>query len=243
MRMMFLVGLWYKRHAERCWQVRFWRGGRFHGQGEITRGLVPALILAGGMHRLSFCKRVNGRGGRHTVMSRVCNGVIRAQVWQERIGRAAKVAIGNVRLGVAAIVAKLVVLELLIQFFFQGKRTANCMSITLDTLRWCLDMQVLNTGFNRHQDTFRTHQWSWTICKSRRKVIFLFDIILQSQYACLCCQQPPELSYLNRGGSYLNPHSPPKEQSWHSDRDFIFSTRNSGPSYMVCIKKKKKTKI
>lgn len=84
-------------------------------------------------------------------MSQVSNGVIRAQVWQERIRSAAKVAISNIRLGVGAIVATFVVLELLIQFFFQGKRTANRLSITLDTLRWCLDiMQVLDTGFNRH---------------------------------------------------------------------------------------------
>lgn len=158
MPMLFPVGLWQRRHAEGGGQqVRF---GRWPGQRE------PVLILAGGVHGLSFGKGVNGRGCQ-PVLSQGWTGVVdREQVWQERIGSAVKV-----RLGAAAIVAEPVVLELLVQFVFQGRRTATCPSVTLDARWWCGDtVQVLDTGFNRHRDTFRTHQWSWTICKSRRKV-------------------------------------------------------------------------
>lgn len=146
--------------------MRFGRRGRWPGQREVTRGVVPVLILAGGVHGLSFGKGVNGRG-RQPVLSQGWTGVVdREQVWQERIGSAVKV-----RLGAAAIVAEPVVLELLVQFVFQGRRTATCPRVTLDALWWCGDaVQVLDAGFNRHRDTFRTHQWSWTICKSRRKV-------------------------------------------------------------------------
>lgn len=139
------------------------RFGRLPGQREVTRGVAPALILAGGVHRLGFGEGVNG-GGRQPVLSQGWTGVVDRD--QERIGSAVEVP-----LGVAAIVAKHVVLELLVQFVLQGRRSAARPSISLDTLRRCGDtVQVLDTGFNRHRGTFRTHQWSWTICKSRRKV-------------------------------------------------------------------------
>lgn len=147
--------------------------------------MVPALALAAGMRRRSPCKGVNGRGRRHVLLSQVCNGVIRAQAWQQRFGRGVKVAISNVKLGAAAIVAMLVVLKFLIQFFFQGTRAVN-RSVALDTLRLCLDaVQVLDTGFNRHRDTFRTQQWSWTIWGSRRKryVLQYSTVRFQTQYA------------------------------------------------------------
>lgn len=56
-------------------------------------------------------------------------------------------------------------------------------------------------------------------------------------------RRPADLSVLSRGGSTLNLISPPKEQSWLSDRDFIFSTRYSGPSYILCIKKENQNKV
>lgn len=162
--------------------MRLGRRRRGPGQREVTRGVVPALILAGGVHGLSFGKGVHGRG-RQPVLSPGWTGVVdREQVWQERIRSAVKV-----RLGVAAIVAKHVVLELLVQLVFQGRRTATRPGITLDTLWWWGDtVQVLDTGFNRHQDAFRTHQRSWTICKSRRKVGFFFLVYYASPSAdCL----------------------------------------------------------
>lgn len=144
--------------------------GRRPGQREVTTGLVPALILAGGVHGLSFGEGVHGRG-RQPVLSPGGTGVLdRERDWQESIGSAVKV-----RLGVAAVVAEHVVLQLLVQLVFQGRRTVAPPSIALDPLWWRGDaVQVLDTGFNRHQDAVRTHQWSRTICTSRRKDFYFW---------------------------------------------------------------------
>lgn len=84
-----------------------------------------------------------------------------------------KVALNSVGLGGAVVVAPLVVLQLLIQLFLQGWRTANGPDVTLDILRRGLDLvQILDTGFHRHRDAVRTHQRCWKICQSGRKVTF-----------------------------------------------------------------------
>lgn len=65
-------------------------------------------------------------------MSRGCG--IGTQDWQERIGDAVEEAFRSVSLGGAVVVATLVVLELLVQFFLQGLRTISGPSIILDKL-------------------------------------------------------------------------------------------------------------
>lgn len=51
---MLLVELWQRRTAGRCWQERWSRCGRVHGEVVTRGGVTPSLFLGDGLHRLSF---------------------------------------------------------------------------------------------------------------------------------------------------------------------------------------------
>lgn len=136
---------------------------------------MPRLVLAGGLHRLSFCPGMDRGYIRGSVLLRLPYGVIPcAEVLQERIWAAVLEGADSIGLILTVIAATFVVLQLPIQLLFQGRRAATCLRICLNRPpgRLILDvMHVLNTGFNWHGHTsVWTHQRSWAICKGRRQV-------------------------------------------------------------------------
>lgn len=156
-----------RRHVQRSGR------GRVHGLIEARGGAIPRLLLAAGLHRLSFSPRVD-RGRGRSVLFRLPYVVICAQVvWQERIWAAVVVAVSSrLRLALAVIAAVFVVLQLPPQLLVQSWAGVGRLCVCLDGAhRWLvLDVvQVLDTGFNWHRyASVWTHQRSWAVCKMSR---------------------------------------------------------------------------